>query len=79
VVSNYGTKWVEAKVLHMNTTAISVKFLYENILTTFNCPFTLVSDQGIHFIHATIEVLTTHILMKHISSTIYYLQGNGQA
>jgi len=79
VVTNYATKWVEAKVLRMNIITISAKFLYENILTTFNCPFTLVSDQGIYFIHATIEVLTTHILMKHISSTTYYLQGNGQA
>jgi hypothetical protein len=39
----------------------------------------LVSDQGVHFINATIEVMTTHFLMKHTNSTTYYPQGNNQA
>jgi hypothetical protein len=79
VATNYATKWVETKVLHMNTTLVTAKFLYENILTTFSCPLTLVSNQGVNFINATIKMLTSHFLMKHISSTTYYLQGNGQA
>jgi hypothetical protein len=39
----------------------------------------LFNDQGVHFINATIEVMTTHFLMKHTNSTTYYPQGNNQA
>jgi len=35
--------------------------------------------QGTHFINEAIEILTTHFLFLHTSSTTYYLHGNGQA
>jgi hypothetical protein len=38
-------------------------------------PF-LVGDQGIHFINKVIEILMTHFLFWHTSSTTYYSQGN---
>jgi len=40
---------------------------------------TIVTDQGVHFINETIKHLTKYFLLKHISSTTYYPQGNGQA
>jgi hypothetical protein len=45
----------------------------------FGCPLTIVIDQGVHFINDAIKYLTNHFLMKHVSSTTYYPQGNGQA
>jgi hypothetical protein len=35
-------------------------------------------DQGTNFINEAIEILTTHFLFWHISSTIYYLWGKDQ-
>jgi hypothetical protein len=70
---------VEAKALLTNIVAVIAKFLYDNILTRFGCPFTLVNDQGVQPINVAIEVLTTQFLMKHTSSTTYHLQSNNQA
>jgi hypothetical protein len=77
VATNYATKRVEARTLRTNITAITTKFLYECILTRFGCPLIIVIDQGVYFIHDVIKQLTDHFLLKHVSSTTYYPQGNG--
>jgi hypothetical protein len=71
VVIDYATKWVEAKVLQTNNAMIITQFFYKFILMQFNCPLTLVSDQGMHFINDAILILITHFLFKHTSSTTY--------
>ncbi len=58
VVTDYATKWVEAKAFKTNTTIIITSFLYEYILTRFGCPLTIVLNQGVHFINDTIKHLT---------------------
>jgi hypothetical protein len=38
----------------------------------------VVTYQGVHFINDVIKYLIDHFLLKHVSSTTYYLQRNGQ-
>jgi hypothetical protein len=57
---------------------ITTRILYEYILTKFGCPLTIVIVQGIHFINDIIKHLTKQFILKHVSSTTYYPQGNGQ-
>jgi len=52
--------------------------LYECILTKVGCPFTIVTNQRVHFINDAIKYLTNHFMLKHVSSTTYYPHGNGQ-
>ncbi len=52
--------------------------MYKCILARFGCPLTTVTDQGIHFINDVIKYLRNHFLLKHVNSTTYYPQGNGQ-
>jgi hypothetical protein len=44
VVTDYVTKWVEAKAFKTNIVIFKAKFLYEYILTRFRCPMTIVID-----------------------------------
>jgi hypothetical protein len=60
-----------------NTSRKTIKFLYENIITQFDCPTHLVSVQGNHFINNSIELLLQEFMITHHKSTTYYPQGNG--
>jgi len=70
---------VEVKTLKTNIAIIVTKFMYECILTMFGCPLIIVIDQGVHFINDASKYLIDHFLLKCVSFTTYYLQGNGQA
>jgi len=72
IATNYVTKWVEARTLRTNIVAITTKFFYEHILTTFGCPLTIVIDQGTHFINNAIRYLINHFILIHSSYSIYY-------
>jgi transposase InsO family protein len=65
------------KQLKTNIAKITSKILYE-CLTRFGYPLTIVINQGVHFINDAIKYLTDHFQLKHLSSTTYYPQGNGQ-
>jgi hypothetical protein len=38
VITDYATKWVEAKAFKTNIAIIITRFMYEYILTRFGCP-----------------------------------------
>ena len=59
------TKWEEEKPVYSCTKEVAGKFIYENIITRFGCPLTLISDQGTHFINQTIETLLKEFLIDH--------------
>ena len=42
----YVTKSAEAEPVDTCSSEIASKFIYENIITRFGCPLTLISDQG---------------------------------
>jgi transposase InsO family protein len=72
-------EWMEARALRTKIAAITTKFMYEEILSKFGCPLTLISDHGNHFLNDAIEYLVEHFLLQHCISTTYYPQGREQA
>jgi len=58
VVRVYGTKWLEARTLQMNTIVVTTRLIYECILIQFGYPLTLLTEEGVHFISDVIKHLT---------------------
>ena len=77
IAVEYVTKWTEAEPVETRWSEVAAKFLYENIITRFGCPLTLISDQGTHFINKTIKNLTDQFHVDHRRSTTYHPQSNG--
>jgi hypothetical protein len=55
--SYYATNWVKAKALKTNIVIITIRFLYEYILTKFGCLLTIITNQGVYFINDIIKHL----------------------
>ena len=68
----YVTKWVEAEPVDTYSSEIGAKFIYENIITKFGCPLTLINDKGKHFINKTIKTLTDQFQIDHRRSKTSY-------
>ena len=61
----YVTKWAEEEPVETCSSEVAAKFIYENIITRFGFPLTLISDQGSHFINKTIAALTKQFKIDH--------------
>ena len=79
VGTNYFTKWVEAEPL-ANIRDVDVKrFIQKNIVTRFEVPHTLISDNGLQFDSKAFRQYCSDLGIKNRYSTPTYPQGNGQA
>lgn len=79
VATDYLTKWVKARALLDNSTVITAKFIYEQIITRYGIPIQLTSDRGGRFVNHVIRLLTTEFKIFYSLSSPYYLRMNGQA
>jgi len=55
---------------------ISMKFLFEHVLTQFGCLKILMSDYGTHFLNETINALMVEFQVYHRVSTPYHPHAN---
>jgi len=74
---DYATRWVVARAVPRMNADTVVKFLYEDILMNYGCPFEIISDRGSAFMSETMEQFKELQDIKHLASTPYHPQTNG--
>src|SRR5437667_4033914 len=77
VVTDYLTKWPEAKAMKEATAENVVKFIYEGIICQHGCPKIILSDRGTHFRNKLVDGLCEKFKIKHKLSSPYHPQTNG--
>ena len=77
VVTDYLTKWPEAKAMKDATAENVVQFIYKKIICTHGCPKIILSDRGTHFRNKLVDGLCEKFEIKHKLSSPYHPQTNG--
>ena len=77
VITDYLTKWPEAKALKEATAEKVVEYLYEEIICRHGCPEIIMTDRGSHFDNKLMEELSSKFNIKHKKSSPYHPQTNG--
>ncbi len=77
VMTEYLTKWVEAKAIPDKKASTVAEFVYNEVITRFGAPKRMLSDQGTEFLNETIAALQSVMKIKGIHSSPYHPQANG--
>jgi hypothetical protein len=78
VAIDFFTKWVEARAVAEASAHEITQFIYEELICRHGIPNEITSDRGTEFVNELIESLTLRYKIKHIRTTSYHPQGNGQ-
>ena len=77
VVTDYLTKWLEAKAMKEATAKNVIEFIYQEIICRHGCPRVILSDRGTHFRNELVDGLCEKFKIKHKLSSPYHPQTNG--
>ena len=57
VLTDYGTRWVEAKAIRTANADTVAKFLLESIFLRYGAPRVMISDRGVQFMSELVQSL----------------------
>ena len=78
VAIDHFTKWPEAQALEEADASSIAQFLYEDVICRHGVPVKMTTDRGSEFVNDLIAALTRTYKIRHIKTTAYHPQGNGQ-
>lgn len=78
IAVDHFTKWVEIRAIESNDAQSIASFFHEDVICRHGVPEILTTDQGTEFINELLSILTNTYHIRHIKTTTYHPQGNGQ-
>jgi hypothetical protein len=78
IAVDHFTKWVELRAIESNDAQSIASFFYKDVICRHGVPEILTTDQGTEFINEFLAILTRTYHIRHIKTTTYHPQGNGQ-
>ncbi|XP_020216847.1 uncharacterized protein LOC109800479 [Cajanus cajan] len=79
VAVDYFTKWIEAEPLACISAASVQKFVWKNLVTRFDIPYAIVSDNGLQFTDKKFNTFLENLGIRHRFTSVEHPQSNGQA
>ncbi|GFW27417.1 uncharacterized protein TNCV_591091 [Trichonephila clavipes] len=76
VITDHFTKWSELIPLRKASAQAIANTLFENYISRYGAPISLISDNGPHFISEVFEHLSHRLNIKHIKTVTYMPQAN---
>lgn len=78
VAVNYFTKWVEAEPVGSITSKVLERFVWQNIITRFSVPNTIITDNGRQFTSKQLQNFCKEWHIHHKTTSVEHLPTNGQ-
>ena len=78
IAVDHFTKWTEARALKSNDAQSIASFFYDDVICRHGIPTILTSDRGVEFVNDLLRAMTQTYKIKHIKTTAYHPEGNGQ-
>jgi Integrase zinc binding domain/Integrase core domain len=72
------TKWIEARALETADAQNIAVFIHDEILSRHGTPSIITTDRGSEFDNELIKIMTKKYQIRHITTTAYHPEGNGQ-
>ena len=77
VMTDYLTKWPEAKAMKEATSENVIEFIYKKIICRHGCPKIILTDRGAYFNNRVVDGLCRKFEIKHKLSSPYHSETNG--
>jgi hypothetical protein len=78
VAIDHFTKWIEAHALEEVDAQSIMQFIYEDVICRHGVPTLMTTDCGTEFVNELLTTLSEVYKIRHICTTTYHPQGNGQ-
>ncbi|XP_020229423.1 uncharacterized protein LOC109810380 [Cajanus cajan] len=79
VAVDYFTKWIEAELLACISAANVQKFVCKNVVTRFDIPYTIISDNDLQFTEKKFNSFLENLGIRHRFTSVEHPQSNGPA